>query len=298
MGNKGVLLVLLTAIVSGVSIFLNRFGVSGMDSTIFTFSKNILVALFLAGVMLAFNQWDNIKKLTSKQWWSLVLVGLVGGSIPFVLFFAGLKMTTGAAGSFVHKLMFIFVAILAFMFLKEKMSWKMIVPALLLVIGNYYMLNLSGLEMSFGLGLVLIATLFWAVENVISKRLLREMEGNVVAFGRMFFGSIFIFAYILFSGKVSVFSSLGMGELGWIAITSLLLLAYVMTWYNGLKSVSVSTATCILLLGSPITTLLSLFFSGASVTLLQASGLIMVVLGVISLVLLDKKLIVHANSTA
>ena len=45
---------------------------------------------------------------------------------------------------------------------------------------------------------------------------------------------------------------------GWVLFTAALLLGYVLTWYVGLKQVPVTVATCILLLGSPITTLLQL----------------------------------------
>ena len=48
MDRKGVGLVLATAIISGVSVFLNSFGVKGLDASFFTTAKNLLVAILLA----------------------------------------------------------------------------------------------------------------------------------------------------------------------------------------------------------------------------------------------------------
>ena len=41
--RKGLQLVFFTAIISGVSIFINSYGIKGIDSSVFTFSKNIIV---------------------------------------------------------------------------------------------------------------------------------------------------------------------------------------------------------------------------------------------------------------
>ena len=45
--NKGFLLVLATAFISGLSIFINKFGVSVINPYIFTGLKNIIIALRL-----------------------------------------------------------------------------------------------------------------------------------------------------------------------------------------------------------------------------------------------------------
>jgi uncharacterized membrane protein len=52
--KKGLIFVLMTALISGISIFVNKFGVKGVDSTVFTFMKNSMVALLLVGILLGF----------------------------------------------------------------------------------------------------------------------------------------------------------------------------------------------------------------------------------------------------
>jgi len=229
---------------------------------VFTFLKNTIVALLLTAVILFFKDFKALKQLRPKQWILLVLIGLVGGSIPFLLFFKGLAMSGAAQGSFIQKTMFIYVAVIAMIFLKEKLSKNFLIGALLLLLGNLLLLKTLKFSFTYGDLLIFLATLFWAAENVISKYALRELVGRTVAWGRMFFGSIFILGYLGLSGQLSLVENVTFPQIIWISITSMLLFAYVMTWYSGLKYIPVSLATAILLLGSPITTLLTVMATG------------------------------------
>jgi drug/metabolite transporter (DMT)-like permease len=278
--KKGYLFVLLTALVSGVSIFLNKFAVSGIDPYIFTFSKNLLVALFLLAMVFMFREFKALKKLTGTQWAKLAAIGLVGGSVPFLLFFKGLSMAPSVTASLLHKSMFLFVAVAAVFFLKERLSKGFFIAAILLFAGNLLLLGKA--VMGFGLPelLILVAVLFWSAETIISKHVLEELSSNVVAFGRMFFGVIFIFAFLAFNGGIGNIASFTLPQLGWILFTSVLLLAYVSSWYAGLKLVSATGASCVLVLGSAITTLLSLVFAGP-VGLAEVAGAALITSGVL-----------------
>lgn len=278
--KKGLLLVLLTAIISGFSIFINQFGVSVVNPYIFTGLKNIAVAILFCGILLMMKDWRLLKKLSKKQWGLLVLIGLIGGSVPFLLFFKGLFLTTAAGGAFIHKTMFIYVAVLAAIFLKEKIDKRFLFGSLLLLLGNAFLLKFIPHSLGKGDLLVLTATLFWAAENIISKYALKNLPSRIVGWGRMFFGSIFILMFLLITGQLSLIINLNLNQINWVIITSILLFAYVITWYCGLKYVPVSLATSILLLGAPITTFLSFVYSG-TITPKEIFGYILVVLGIV-----------------
>lgn len=261
--NKGYLLVLGTAVISGFSIFVNQFGVKVVNSNIFAGLKNIVVAVILLCLLFWFKEWKLLAKLKIKEWLTLILVGLIGGSIPFLLFFKGLSLTSGATTSFVHKTMFVYVIILAILFLKEKINKNLVVGASLLLLGNMLLLKIfNGFQFGYGEFLVLIATLFWAVEQIISKKALEDISPKIVAWGRMFFGFLFIFIFWAATGQVKLLGGLDIGQLSWVWITAIFLLGYVLTWYSGLKYIKVSTAACILSLGAPITSLLEMAQKG------------------------------------
>jgi drug/metabolite transporter (DMT)-like permease len=284
MESKGLVLVLSTAFISGFAIFINKFGVKEFNPYLFTFLKNLLVSFFLVGLLLGLKEFKNLQKLRKKDWFTLTLIGFVGGSIPFLLFFKGLSLTSAANGAFIHKTMFLYVALLAAIFLKEKISAKILFGALLLLLGNTIFLKILPYGSREGDILVLLATLFWAVENTISKYALKTLSPRIVAFGRMGIGSIFILLFLIFTGNIQTISKLTPLHFQWILISSVILFGYVTTWYTGLKYIPVSVATSILLLGSPITSLLTFFFAEGKITPNQIWGTVLIFAGVITVI--------------
>ncbi len=280
MRKKGLILVFSTAVISGFSIFLNKYGVSVINPYIFSFIKNVVVVLMLSGLIFLIKDWKLFTGLTKKQWLQLVLIGLVGGSIPFLLFFKGLSLTSAAQGAFIHKTMFVYAAVLAVIFLKEKISKEFLIGALFLLFGS--LISLKALPISFGRGDLLIfgATILWAVENLISKYALKELPAKIVGWGRMFFGSLFILVYLVLTSQIGLIANLGSEQIIWTLITSVLLFGYVFTWYSGLKYVPLSTAAAILIFGSLITTFLS-FISGSQVSFKEIISAVLILIGVI-----------------
>ena len=114
-----------------------------------------------------------------------------------------------------------------------------------------------------------------------SEHVLKKLDSSVVAFGRMFFGSMFILVFLAFSGQLVLLTNLTLSQLSWILLTSVFLCLYVTTWYTGLKHINVTLATQVLLLGSPITTILSYSLLGTVLTINQSIGILLVTAGVI-----------------
>jgi len=280
MNSKGYFLVFSTAVISGFAIFINKYGVSVLNPYIFTWLKGLLTAIFLCGIIVALKDWPVLKNLKIKQWGLLLIIGLIGGSIPFLLFFKGLSLTNAAQGSFIHKTMFIYVAFLAVFFLREKLDKRFLIGGLILILGSLFLLKKIPYSINYGDLFIFIATLFWAVENIISKYTLKNLEGRTVAWARMFFGSIFIFIFLLFTNQLSLVTVLNLKQFGWVLFTSVFLFGYVITWYSGLKMIPVSKATVILILGAPITTSLSLI-SGKTIPLNEIIAGILIISGVV-----------------
>lgn len=281
MKHKGYLLVLTTALISGASIFINKYGISVFNPYIFTFLKNFLVAVFLSAILFVFWDFSSFKSLKKKHWLVLLAIGLVGGGIPFLLFFKGLSLTSAAGASFIQKTMFVWIFVLAGIFLKEKITKKFMFAGFLLMAGNLVLLRISDINFDKGSFLILAATILWAVENVMSKYILKEISPRIVMWARMFFGSIFIFAFLFFTHQVPIITKINPEQTGWILITGVILLGYVITWYSGLKYIKVTEAAIILMLGSPITTMLSTIFSKPA-TLKEYLAVFLVIAGVVA----------------
>lgn len=279
--TKGVYLTIITAIISGLAIFINQFGVQVISSDIYTFLKNLVAGILVVAVFLLFKERQGIKKLMMKDLGLLALIGLIGGSIPFILFFKGLAMSAAGNGSLIHKTIFLFVAALAAIFLKEKLNKWLIGGMTILLIGNVFLLKFNtNVILNRGDLLILLATVLWAIENIISKKAVGFISPRIVAASRMLFGCVFIMLYLLITGQFSQLGHLNISQLSWVWLTGVLLTGYVLTWYSGIKYLNISTATCLLALGAPITTLLTLI-QGKTVAVNQYIGGALLLIGVI-----------------
>src|SRR3989338_10727572 len=131
--KKGIYLALITAIISGFSIFTSKIFVTKLDPLVFTTLKNLFVAVILSFMILNKSYIQSLLKLNRKDVLRLILIGLIGGGIPFALFFTGLSMTSAATGAIIHKTLFIWVAILAYFFLKERLKSVQIIGYILIM---------------------------------------------------------------------------------------------------------------------------------------------------------------------
>lgn len=282
--QKGIFFSFATALISGVSIFLNATFVTKLikDSFVLTSARNVIVVIFLSALLVGVAKWVHLKKITLKQWGQLLIIGIIGGSIPFLLFFKGLSISQTAAlnGAFIHKTLFIWVAVLAVVFLKERLSiWQ--IGALGVMVAGIF---LAGGPKNWAIGqgekLVLLAVILWAVEFIIAKIALKNLPSLVVAWGRMFFGSIVLIGFLFFTHRLGSVGSFNQTQWFWILGTSILLFGYVGFWYSALKYAPATVVTSILTLGFPLTVILQSIFVWHKFDWKILSGLILVLLGV------------------
>ena len=291
--EKGTSLVLATAFISGLAIFINKFGITGMDPYFYTFAKNLVAGALLISIVLLAKNWSSLKKLDKADKWRLLLISIIGGALAFLLFFKGLTMTSAFKAGFIHKTLFIYVGILAAIFLKEKISKSMLFGFISLLTGSILFLKITPQALNLGDLFIFIAVLLWAIEIAISKKTLQKVSGTVVATARMLGGSVFILLFLLFTGRAVLFTGINWTVLLWMAIGGVLLTAYTWTFYNGLKHIKASVATSILTLGMAVTGLLSALFLDKSLNAQQLLGILLMVVGVIFVSKVLRQMIWH-----
>src|SRR3989304_6510613 len=189
--TKGIYISLTTAVISGVSIFVNKFAVDTIKPALyFTSVKNVAVALLIVTIVLATGEWKKIAKLSKKELGYLLLIGIIGGSLPFYLYFTGLSQTPAVNAAIIHKTLVFWVMLMAIPFLKEKVTKWQILGVLMLFAGNVFVGGFKGFKFSQGELMLLIATVLCAVENIIAKKVLTTVSPNIVAAFRMGLGSV------------------------------------------------------------------------------------------------------------
>ncbi len=261
--TKGIYLAILTAAISGVSNFVNKIAVEVVKPPlVFTAEKNAFVGILVIGILIAAWKWEKLKKLNRKQILYLVLIGIIGGSLPFYLFFTGLSQIPAINGAMIHKTLFIWVAILAVPFLKEKVSRLQIVAVSLLFFANFVIGGFVKFQFSMGELFILMATLLWALENILAKKILPKVDVDIVIAARMGLGAIILLgaSAIVAPKALSHGLELNQTQWFWMSVTVVLLLGYVTTWYRALKLAPATTVASILVSATLITNILSAIF--------------------------------------
>jgi len=277
--KNGLYLVLGTAIISGFAVFLSKFAVTAIgDSHVFTTAKNVIVGLILSCLILTPFLLPRLKRLNAKSWFNLILIGIIGGSVPFLLFFKAISLTSSINTAFIHKTLFVWVSLFAVWWLKEKIGRLQYLALGLLFLGNFALLGFKFISFGYAELLALLATLMWAVEFVLAKKVLRNIDSEIVAWARMFFGSLILLGFIGYIGKLGDLIMLNSVQWSWVVLTSILLLGYVLTWYKALKYLPAVTVTSILVLASPLTTFLNNLFITHKYSLGQILGSFLILL--------------------
>ncbi|MCI4317784.1 MAG: DMT family transporter, partial [Thermoplasmata archaeon] len=157
--------------------------------------------------------------------------------------------------------------------------------ASLLLAGNFLLLSLVSPLWTPGFVYVLAATILWAAEYTLSKRLLTKLPAATVALGRMGFGGLFLAGYLALTAQWAQVGGFSGAQWEWVGLSAVLLTAFVLAWYHGLRRVDLGPATSVLVLGFPITWTLSVLVSGSAFTVAQVAGAALVAGGAIVFVL-------------
>lgn len=280
--RPGIALLLLTAVVSGLSNFVNFRAVQGTNADAWITVRNLAVA----GMLLPFAAFlgrGASPRLRPVDVSRLLVIGLVGGAVPFLLYFEGFQMAarsgSAASASLGYRSLFLIATVLAVVFLRERIPRRFALAASLLLVGCVLLVGLTSPLWTDGTGYVLLATAMWAGEYTLSKRVLADLPARTVALGRMGFGAVFLLSYLVLTGQVSSISAFGAADWMNAALSALLLFAFVSTWYAGLKTVDLSVASSLLVLALPITWILNVVSQGVVPAFVQVAGALVVVLG-------------------
>jgi drug/metabolite transporter (DMT)-like permease len=291
---SGVTIAVGAAVTSGVAIFVNGYGVKAFgDPTVYTTAKNLVAAVVLAVLLFvttpAGGRGGFTRPSGAGQWLGLMAVGVIGGSVAFVLFFEGLARATSVQAAFLQKTLVVWVALLAVPFLRERIGIWHVIAIGALVWGQAAMSGgLAGLGFGAGEAMILAATILWAVEVVIAKRLLRSLSPLTVASARMGIGVVLLIAWTLATTPLHEIAAITGRQWSWVLLTGGILAVYVAVWFTALARAWAVDVTAVLVFGAFVTAILQATVQGAALGP-QAFGLALVVLGTVLVVAVARR---------
>ena len=204
--RAGILLAFATACISGVAVWVNGHAVTHFtDATVYTTAKDAVAGVLLIGIAVL---WRGraaplMKPISSRnRLLGLLAVGVIGGSVSFVLFFEGLARAEATQASFIQKTLVIWVAPLAVLLLKEKVQWPHLLAIGLLIGGPIWLVpaRRHG-QVRRGGGDDPRRHPALGGRGDLVKKLLVGMSPRLLAAARMGIGTALLFGWLAVSGK-------------------------------------------------------------------------------------------------
>mgnify|MGYP001827615699 FL=1 len=272
------------ALVSGVAVFVNGVAVRHFDdATVYTTAKNLWAGVLLAValVVVPLPAARRAASIPRSTWPWLAVVAVIGGAEPFVMIFEGLAVATSTDAAFIHKTLVVWVAVGAVIVLRERLRPAHLM-AIVLLVGGHIVVS-GGVSMA-GVGrgeaLILGATLLWALEVLVVKRLLVNVPARHLATVRMLGGSVVLLGWLMLRNDLGALGEFSSGQWWWIAATGTTLAGFVTLWYRALAAAPAVDVTAVLVAGAVVTAILNTGFRGVPVTI-DAVGYLAVLAGVI-----------------
>jgi drug/metabolite transporter (DMT)-like permease len=273
-----------------VAVFANASAVKAVpDPAVFTTLKNLVAVAILVGLAAAAVHPSELRAIGRADRWTLTVIGILGGGVAFLLFFSGLAVASAPSAAFIHKTMVIWVALMAGPFLGERLGLAPILALGVLIAGQALILPPLGISWGVGETLIAIATLIWAVEVVLAKRVLGRVRSPIVGVARLGIGLVVLFGYVVLTGRTAGIMALDATAWSWILVTGVLLAGYVGTWLAALRRAPASEVTSVLVLGAVITAALTAVTRGTLPEPVASAGYALVLMAVAALVVIGRR---------
>ena len=231
---------------------------------------------------------NQLSLLRRSEWAYFALLGFLGVALHQWLQSNGLQTSEAGTTAWIVSMTPVFMAVLGWIILKEKLGWIKIAGILLAFIGVLIVVSKGDIR-SISIGkfgtpgdkLILISALNWAVFSALSRRGLKTHPATLMMFYVMSFGWLFI--SILFFARQNI-SEIGKLTInGWFGITFLGVfcsgLAYI-AWYDALQALTTAQTGVFLYMEPLIAVVVAFFILGEAITSALLIGGAVIILGV------------------
>lgn len=266
--TKGLLFAFVSSILYGAIPLLGKAFVSNFHPLFVAFILTSIVGLYFAVITLwRKDLFDNFKH---KEIIWVVLLGMFA-ALGSIFAFFGLSVGNASHAGFFFQFEAFFAAILAFFFLKEKLSKIQIRGLVIMGIGAY----VFGTSFSYSFEIenlfFLCSAFLWGANDVIVKNKIKHFSPFFLAFGRSFFSLIILFP-ISFRYIPENLQKLSIEDSFYFLFYGLIVAGTILLLYIAFRHVKTAEATSYLLFSPIITAVAAFFIFGERLSTIQLIG--------------------------
>lgn len=219
--------------------------------------------------------------LRKKEFILFCFAGIIGLIANQIFLFTGLKYSTATNASLIFSMSPLITAVLAGIFLKEKITKQMIIGSLIAIIGLYFVLSVKG-ELVFNIGdLLLFGGAATFSSNLIFVRLLsKRLSPFIITAYSFFTGAVIFDPFIVIRMEINWNHSLSI----WIFAAFSVLIGQgitTMMWNKAMNGLGAAKSAVVLNLQPIITMLLDFWIYQNPINVRKLLGAALVFLGIL-----------------
>lgn len=279
--RNALFLTILAAVLWGTSFPTIKVGLTFVDPYKFVFLRMSLAFLLLLLICSGTKNLD-VSLAKERSVWCL---GLLNG-VAYLAQYLGMSSTTASKSSLLVNLSAVWVAVLSWLILKERISEKKMLGIASGLTGVFFITtNLNPHELTQGMiigdGLVFLSGVLWSFFIVYNKSIIEAY--NAIQFMPWIFLATTL-PLIPFVFLPSRFSLLNLSIEAWIVILYTAIFCWLIPyylWLKGLKHISPVASTVILLTEVIVAIVISFFLLGETFTVISGMGASLILLAII-----------------
>lgn len=138
-GSLWVVYALLSALFAALTSILAKIGINGVDSNLATAIRTVVVLVMAWGLVFMTGIQKQISNIGARSWLFLVLSGIATG-LSWLFYYRALQMGDASRVVPIDKSSVVISMVLAFIVLKEQLTWQSIVGGLLITAGTFVLI--------------------------------------------------------------------------------------------------------------------------------------------------------------
>lgn len=138
-GSLWVVYALLSALFAASTSILAKIGINGVDSNLATAIRTVVVLVMAWGLVFMTGVQKQISNIGARSWLFLVLSG-IATELSWLFYYQALQMGDASRVVPIDKSSVVISMVLAFVVLKEQLTWQSIVGGLLITAGTFVLI--------------------------------------------------------------------------------------------------------------------------------------------------------------
>ena len=134
-----ILFAILSAVFASLVAIFAKVGLQGIDSTLATGIRAVVMASFFLIAITFLNKWKELPSIEGKPLMYIIFAG-IAGALSWLFYFMALKSGPTTAVAALDRSSIVFVLIFSALILGEAFTWKTILGAIFVLVGTFFFL--------------------------------------------------------------------------------------------------------------------------------------------------------------